>query len=162
MFGRLELVRTVRKGSARISEWSKKTHADVKERIRLTMIRIEREIEENNGVYPSRLSISEVCRRANVDRATLEKPTHKTSTLVEVARWIEKMHQRLPRDAKARRSAGTKRAETYKARLEAVCQQYQEAELEMVSLRREVENLKAQIASSNSKIVPLRARREAK
>jgi hypothetical protein len=147
-----------------IGDWSKKSHAEFIEAIRSAMARIEREIEDNHGVYPSRLSVSEVCRRAGVDRATMGKPTHKNSTLVEVFKWLEKMHHRLPKDAKARRSAGAKRAETYKARLEGVCQQYHEAELEMISLRKEVESLKAQLAtlaSSNPKVVSMHGKREA-
>jgi len=146
---------------ASIADWSKKSHAQVIERIRSAMLEIEREIAANEGSYPSRLSISEVCRRAGVDRATLEKATHKTTTLVEVSGWLGGLRSRLTRGTKARHSAATKLAETYKCRLNVVCQKYHEAELEMVSLRGEVERLKAHIAAVvTSNVVSMRRRGE--
>jgi hypothetical protein len=141
-----------------IGAWSKKSHRDAKQRIRDAMSQIEIEIANNEGMFPGRLSISEVCRRAGISRATLEKATHKTSTLPEVVRWIGKVQARLPKGARARRSEPAKRAQTYKERLEAVCQQYHEAELEMIGLRRRLQELEGQLLAQSKKasnVIPI-------
>ncbi len=48
---------------------------------------IEAEIAQHQGVYPfnhGRITQSELCRRADVKKATLQTPLHKDTTRVEV------------------------------------------------------------------------------
>ena len=54
-------------------------------RLRKAMIEIEHDIAEHQGVYPynfGRVTQSELCRRADVKKATLQNPVHKDTTRV--------------------------------------------------------------------------------
>jgi hypothetical protein len=147
--------------TSELAEWSKRVHAETKQRIHFAMKQIETEIQNNHGIYPSRLSISEVCRRAGVARATLEKGTHKSSTLPLVAKWLGAIRKQQNKNDLGSASKLPKREETYKARWEAVCQKYHEMELEMVTLRDEVALLRSQLESvrkGERKIVALKSK----
>ena len=57
------------------------------QRLRKAMQDIEAEIAQHQGVYPfnhRRITQSELCRRADVKKATLQTPLHKDTTRVEV------------------------------------------------------------------------------
>ena len=57
------------------------------QRLRKAMQDIEAEIAQHQGVYPfnhGRITQSELCRRADVKKATLQTPLHKDTTRVEV------------------------------------------------------------------------------
>ncbi|MBT3068537.1 DUF1653 domain-containing protein [Rhodoferax sp. U11-2br] len=78
------------KGNAR-------TEAALK-RLRTAMADIEAEIDQHNGIYPfnhGRVTQSELCRRADVKKATLQNPLHKDSTRVEILNWLEALGARL-------------------------------------------------------------------
>jgi hypothetical protein len=62
------------------------------QRLRQAMAEIEAEIAQHHGVYPynhGRVTQSELCRRADVKKATLQTPLHKDSTRVQVLQWLE-------------------------------------------------------------------------
>lgn len=68
------------------------------QRLRLAMQAIEAEIELHHGVYPynhGRVTQSELCRRADVKKATLQNPVHKDSTRVEIMHWLDGLNHRL-------------------------------------------------------------------
>jgi len=78
------------KGNAR-------TEAALK-RLRTAMADIEMDIAQHQGIYPfnhGRVTQSELCRRADVKKATLQNPLHKDSTRVEIVNWLEALNSRL-------------------------------------------------------------------
>lgn len=67
-------------------------------RLRQAMADIESDIDQHQGVYPfnhGRVTQSELCRRADVKKATLQNPLHKDSTRVEIVNWLEALGSRL-------------------------------------------------------------------
>lgn len=68
------------------------------QRLRQAMATIEAEIEAQGGHYPynhGRMTQSELCRRADVKKATLQNPVHKDTTRVEVMDWCDAINARL-------------------------------------------------------------------
>ena len=68
------------------------------QRLRQAMTTIEAEIKAHGGSYPynhGRLTQSELCRRADVKKATLQNPVHKDTTRVEVMSWCDAINARL-------------------------------------------------------------------
>ena len=76
------------------------------QRLRQAMAQIEAEIEAHGGSYPynhGRMTQSELCRRADVKKATLQNPVHKDSTRVEVMNWCDAINARLAQTRDAAR-----------------------------------------------------------
>lgn len=68
------------------------------QRLRQAMATVEAEIEAHGGSYPynhGRMTQSELCRRADVKKATLQNPVHKDATRVEVMSWCDAINARL-------------------------------------------------------------------
>lgn len=68
------------------------------QRLRQAMHDIEPEIATHQGVYPynhGRVTQSELCRRADVKKATLQTTLHKDTTRVEVLAWLEHLSLQL-------------------------------------------------------------------
>ncbi len=68
------------------------------QRLRQAMAQIEAEISSHGGHYPynhGRMTQSELCRRADVKKATLQNPVHKDTTRVEVMTWCDAINARL-------------------------------------------------------------------
>lgn len=68
------------------------------QRLKQAMSDIEADIAAHHGVYPynhGRVTQSELCRRADVKKATLQTPLHKDTTRVEVIRWLDALATRL-------------------------------------------------------------------
>ncbi len=68
------------------------------QRLRQAMATIESEIEAHGGQYPfnhGRMTQSELCRRADVKKATLQNPVHKDTTRIEVMAWCDAINARL-------------------------------------------------------------------
>lgn len=126
-----------------------RTEAALK-RLRLAMSTIEAEIDAHGGNYPynhGRMSQSELCRRADVKKATLQNPVHRDSTRAEVMDWCEQVNARLmlAKDA-ARLDTGAEPASTgenalrqerdeLKRQLDAAMQQIAELKQEAAGLR---------------------------
>jgi len=69
-------------------------------RLHTAMADIEAEIAANSGIYPfnyGRVTQSELCRRADVKKATLQNPVHKDTTRVEIMAWLDELTARLAR-----------------------------------------------------------------
>ena len=78
------------------------------QRLHQAMHDIEAEIATHQGVYPynhGRVTQSELCRRADVKKATLQTPLHKDTTRVEVMAWLDRLslHLAETRDAERER-----------------------------------------------------------
>ncbi len=76
------------------------------QRLRQAMAQIETEIEAHGGSYPynhGRMTQSELCRRADVKKATLQNPVHKDTTRIEVMNWCDAINARLAQTRDAAR-----------------------------------------------------------
>jgi chromosome segregation ATPase len=68
------------------------------QRLDKAMREVEADIEANHGVYPfnhGRVTQSELCRRADVKKATLQNPVHKDTTRVDIMAWLDQLAARL-------------------------------------------------------------------
>ena len=68
------------------------------QRLQRAMQEIESEIAAHHGVYPynhGRVTQSELCRRADVKKATLQTPLHRDTTRAEVIAWLERLSAQL-------------------------------------------------------------------
>lgn len=132
-------------------------------KIRTAIADIEAEMEANDGLYPKgKLNQREVCRRAGIHFQTLQAPAHKKSTKIQVADWLS---SKKTKTLAATKKAITDRADHWKAEHHKVATQIRlcklelhEKELEVKSLRDEVETLNAQIAEMDAgKVKKLRS-----
>lgn len=124
--------------------FSKQRSTDIVAKLRKAMSLIEKEIEEQEGLYPfnkGRLTQAEVCRRAGVSKVTLQGSQHKATTKVEVDEWVERVTSGIVKGKKNVRKAITDRAETWKADLKEIAQRYHESELSRSDLQRQVAEL---------------------
>ena len=94
-------------------------------RLRKAMAEIEADIAAHHGVYPfnhGRVTQSELCRRADVKKATLQTPLHKDTTRVQILAWLDTVTAGLTITRDATREKVTAVADTLTeevARLEA-------------------------------------------
>ncbi len=97
-------------------------------RLRKAMAEIEADIASHQGVYPfnhGRVTQSELCRRADVKKATLQTPLHKDTTRVQILAWLDSVTAGLAVTRDATREKVTAAADTLAAevhRLEAELQ----------------------------------------
>lgn len=115
------------------------------QRLHKAMADIEAEIATHHGVYPynhGRMTQSELCRRADVKKATLQTPLHKDTTRVAVMDWLEGLAATL---------AGSRDAN--RERVTAVADHLT---LEVQRLRTELEQAKAQVATLTEEVARLR------
>jgi hypothetical protein len=97
-------------------------------RLRKAMAEIEADIAAHHGVYPfnhGRVTQSELCRRADVKKATLQTPLHKDTTRVQILAWLDTVTAGLTITRDATREKVTAVADTLTeevARLEAELQ----------------------------------------
>lgn len=115
------------------------------QRLRNAMRDIEAEIATHHGIYPynhGRVTQSELCRRADVKKATLQTPLHKDTTRVEVMAWLDALSAQL---------AGTRDAN--RERVTAVADGLA---LEVQTLKAELDKALAQVAALTEEIAHLR------
>lgn len=122
------------------------------ERLRKAMRDIEAEIAANQGIYPfnyGRVTQSELCRRADVKKATLQNPGHKDTTRVEIMSWLDALSSQLTQTRDSTRERVTAVADHLAAELErlthanhAVEQRLADAEQLIEQLRQENECLR--------------------
>lgn len=127
------------KGNAR-------TEAALK-RLRTAMAEIEADIAAHQGIYPfnhGRVTQSELCRRADVKKATLQNPLHKDSTRVEIMVWLDALNAKLMQTRDSTRERVTAVADDLAAEVERLTlanqqlmQKLEAAELLVAQLRQE-------------------------
>ncbi|HEY8907575.1 MAG TPA: hypothetical protein VIM63_16235, partial [Rhodoferax sp.] len=132
------------KGNARTEAVLKRLHT--------AMADIEADIAANQGVYPfnyGRVTQSELCRRADVKKATLQNPLHKDSTRVEIMGWLDALNTQLMQTRDSTRERVTAVADDLAAELERLTQanqalqrQLEAAELLVAQLRQENASLR--------------------
>ena len=116
--------------------------SDVRGRVHAAMAVIEREIMENEGLYPhngGRLSQAELCRRDGVDKTVLGNDTHRFSTRPEVNAWLVQMKAKMVTGKRAVRKAVTKRADDMKQKVALLAAEVVIAKLEAAALRQKYE-----------------------
>ena len=104
-------------------------------RLRQAMQGIEADIQMHHGIYPlnhGRVTQSELCRRADVKKATLQNPVHKDTTRVEIMAWLDALNAELTQTRAGTRERVTAVADTLSADLVhlTVAKQALEARLE--------------------------------
>lgn len=110
------------------------------QRLRKAMRDIEAEIAEHHGVYPfnhGRVTQSELCRRADVKKATLQTPLHKDTTRVEVIEWLDRLSVQLAGTREASRERVTAVADDLAEELRAVQAELAEARAQIAALLEE-------------------------
>lgn len=125
------------------------------ERIRRAMLDIEAEVLTNKGIYPfnhGRVTQSELCRRADVKKATLQNPVHKDTTRVEIMRWLDELASKLTLTRESTRERVTAVADSLSAEVERLSQacrvaqeRLEEAEQLILQLRQENASLRSQL-----------------
>jgi hypothetical protein len=152
------MANVTRSGRERLALYASQSNAKVRSRLYAAIKSIEDEVEAAH--YVGRLSLAAICRRAEVDPATLQKPTHKTTTRIEILQRVSKLRNlssQQPPEPKSEK----KKVDDYKARLDAICKTYHKAELELISLRQRVRDLELQLQMRDGtpKVVILDERR---
>jgi glutathione S-transferase len=115
------------------------------QRLRQAMATIEAEIEAHGGRYPynhGRMNQSELCRRADVKKATLQNPVHRDTTRVEIIQWCDAVNARLMQAKDAARledgaapQADASTAQALQQQLDAALRRISELEQENATLR---------------------------
>ena len=98
------------------------------QRLRNAMREIEAEVATHQGVYPfnhGRVTQSELCRRADVKKATLQNPVHKDTTRVEVMAWLDTLAVRLTQTRDGTRERVTAVADDLTSQVQALTQRLQ-------------------------------------
>ncbi len=129
------------KGNAR-------TEAALK-RLRKAMADIEAEIVENSGVYPfnhGRVTQSELCRRADVKKATLQNPLHKDSTRVEIITWLDALNSTLTQTRDSTRARVTAVADDLAAEVERLTLANQDLQMRLHACEQRIAQLQQENA----------------
>lgn len=115
------------------------------QRLRNAMREIEAEVATHQGVYPfnhGRVTQSELCRRADVKKATLQNPVHKDTTRVEIMTWLDTLAVRLTQTREGTRARVTAVADDLGSQVQALTQLLQLSQTEVTQLREENAALK--------------------
>jgi len=122
------------------------------QRLRKTMRDIEAEISEHHGVYPfnhGRVTQSELCRRADVKKATLQTPLHKDTTRVEVIDWLERLSVQLAVTRDATRERVTAVADHLNEELRTLKSELAAAQAQIAALLEENARLRKTVDGSS-------------
>ncbi len=120
------------------------------QRLHKAMHDIEAEIAAHQGVYPynhGRVTQSELCRRADVKKATLQTPLHKDSTRVQVMQWLDGLAAQLTHTRDATRERVTTVADQLAAEVQTLRAELAAARQHIEALQQENQALRARSAS---------------
>jgi hypothetical protein len=109
-------------------------------RLHKAMLDIEAEIAAHQGIYPfnhGRVTQSELCRRADVKKATLQNPLHKDTTRVEIMGWLGGVSAQLAQTRDGTRERVTEVADGLAAEVQRLKQALQVAEQRIAQLEAE-------------------------
>ncbi|MEY4757773.1 MAG: hypothetical protein RJA34_2671 [Pseudomonadota bacterium] len=119
------------------------------QRLRNAMHAIEQDIASHHGVYPynhGRVTQSELCRRADVKKATLQTPLHKDTTRVDVMAWLDTCAAKLAVNREATRERVTLVADQLNAEVERLTRALQTAQSQLAAAETRIEQLMAEVA----------------
>lgn len=123
------------------------------QRLRQAMHDIETEIAAHHGVYPynhGRVTQSELCRRADVKKATLQTPLHKDTTRLEVLAWLERLSLQLSGTRTAARERVTAVADDLAEALQRVQQELAQAQTRIAELLADNARLRQALSEATS------------
>ncbi len=106
---------------------------------------IEAEVIANHGIYPfnyGRVTQSELCRRADVKKATLQNSVHKETTRVEVMRWLDALASQLTQTREGTRERVTEVADNLSAEVERLTHSCQVAQEQLAEAAQLISQLK--------------------
>ena len=122
------------------------------QRLRKAMHDIEAEIATHHGVYPfnhGRVTQSELCRRADVKKATLQTPLHEDTTRVEVIEWLDRLSVQLAGTRNATRERVTAVADDLTEELRALKSQLADAQAQIAELLEENARLRKTVHAAS-------------
>ena len=114
-------------------------------RLRQAMRDIEAEIAAHHGIYPfnhGRVTQSELCRRADVKKATLQNPLHKDTTRVDILRWLDGLSTQLAHTRDGTRERVTEVADGLAAEVQRLTLALEAAEKRVAALEAEIAALR--------------------
>lgn len=124
----------------RALERGRRRSDDVRERVRLAMSAIEKEMHDNEGIYPHNkgaLSAAEVARRAHVHPTTLCSPKQRLLG-AEVRQWLEVLKSSKGiGEGRGRRELAT-RIEDWRRLYDGLAQSHRDTELELQQVQAEL------------------------
>ncbi len=123
-------------------------------RLRKAMAEIEAEIAAHQGVYPynfGRVTQSELCRRADVKKATLQTPLHKDTTRVQILAWLDSVTAGLTVTRDATREKVTAAADALVAEVHRLEAELQAALLQLGLAEQRIEVLEVERAELMSR-----------
>ena len=148
------------KSETALRVYSRSRSDDISAKIRKAMEAIERDIEDNDGLYPfnnGKLSLAEVCRRASIHKVTLQGATHKTTTKVAVKRWLENLDKLSVVGAKNVRKRVTASVDEWRNRYLEIARKYNEMyAIHVVSLQNKLNEAQTRISDLESENMDLR------
>lgn len=124
-------------------------------RLRHAMQEIEAEVDAHHGVYPynhGRVTQSELCRRADVKKATLQNPVHRDTTRVEIMAWLDTLATRLMQTRDGARERVTAVADDLNAQVQELTQRLQASQAELAALRQDNAQLKQALENARAKL----------
>lgn len=125
------------------------------QRLHQAMCEIEAEVAAHHGVYPynhGRVTQSELCRRADVKKATLQNPVHKDTTRVEIMAWLDTLATRLMQTRDGARERVTAVADDLNAQVQELTQRLQASQAELAALRQDNAQLKQALENARAKL----------
>ena len=140
--------------TAGLAAHAAKSKEEVIRRLREAMRDIESEIAAAGGIYPhngGKLTQKELCVRAKVEQPTLQKPTHKTTTLVEVNGWLARAAAGM-RTRKQVKKTISSAMELLRSRNRELMQAMHEHELELIEARSEASTLRLRVTELENHI----------
>lgn len=148
--------------------------SDLVGRLERAMATMAAEIQANDNLYPfnkGRVTQAEVCRRAGVNKVTLQNEIHKKTTRVKVDEWVKKTSSGIFTGRSSIRRAVSERVHLARLAEDGVKTQYHIARIELGDARRRVRELEADVErlksdnqaladllkqEGQSKVVPIR------
>ena len=125
------------------------------ERLRKSMRDIETEVSENQGVYPfnyGRVTQSELCRRADVKKATLQNSVHKDTTRLVIMRWLDELNAGLAQTRDSTRERITAVSDKLSSELERSTLENQELQARLEKAGQLIHQLKQENAQLRSRL----------
>lgn len=126
--------------------------------VKKSMNLIEREIADNEGIYPhnhGRLTMAEVCRRSGVHQITMMGKAHRDTTRPMIVRWIQGL--KLLEGAAKIRGAVTRRTDAAREEYRHIASRFQAMyQVEIPRRDLEIEQLKlrvSQLEAENSQLL---------
>jgi hypothetical protein len=124
-------------------------------RLQQAMRAIEADIRTHHGIYPlnfGRVTQSELCRRADVKKATLQNPVHKDTTRVDIMAWLDALNATLMQTRTDTRDRVTAVADTLSADLAHLSQAKQALEARLQAADAHIKQLQQENALLKSRL----------